>query len=22
LVFPIPQREKDVNENLTQNSGY
>jgi len=22
LVFPIPQREKDVNENLTQNTGY
>jgi tetratricopeptide (TPR) repeat protein len=22
LVFPIPQRERDVNENLTQNAGY
>ncbi|HPS13624.1 MAG TPA: RagB/SusD family nutrient uptake outer membrane protein, partial [Prolixibacteraceae bacterium] len=22
LVFPIPQRERDVNTNLTQNSGY
>jgi hypothetical protein len=22
LVLPIPQRERDVNSNLTQNSGY
>ena len=22
LIFPIPQREIDVNKNLTQNAGY